>query len=366
MARHYHLIETDFENAQNVTAGARIRTQRDAVNEARKRAQEIRSSGFRVVGDPKKGWSAKSIGSRGKYRPVLSIKEIPTGSSCAFCSGTSTSASSSSVENSSAPERPQPRSSVDASVIERAVKGASTSNATEQQQIANDDPAWRVAEIGIRNCRRLLAYGYPGTGKTTLGFRVGSALGKPVYSITCTPEMSAAEARGHYIPKGGDFVWQDGPCITAWREGALLIINEIDKAGGDLETFFYSLLDDPEIACTTLPTGENVSPAPGFQVLATMNGTPEDLIEALASRFPSKVEINTPHPGAIARLPERLRNAARGTVSNPNPAERIDMRQWLEYSRLCDEIGADDAAVLVFGARAKSVVQSLKIADAKN
>ena len=85
------------------------------------------------------------------------------------------------------------------------------------------------------------------------------------YSVTLTPDTPAAELRGHYIPVGSDFKWQDGPAISAWRYGGRLVVNEIDHAGGDALSFLLVCLDSDSTACLTLPTGEMVRPHPQFQ-----------------------------------------------------------------------------------------------------
>ena len=42
--------------------------------------------------------------------------------------------------------------------------------------------------------------------------------------------------------------------IQAWREGALLVINEIDNASEDILNYMYQLLDDPKLASIQLPS----------------------------------------------------------------------------------------------------------------
>ena len=218
--------------------------------------------------------------------------------------------------------------------------------------------AWETVAAVARVARLLLVYGPPGTGKThaALGGR------SDVYSVTVTPETPAAELRGHYVPRAGEFVWQDGPAVRAWREGARLVVNEIDHAGGDLVALLLAILDNPESAVLTLPSGETVRPAPGFQCVATMNGKPADLLEALRDRFAVNVEIREPHPAAIERLPENLRKAAAGTVTADGDA-RITLRAWLAYA---DLIGAGVpetfAASAVFGDRAGDVLASMRVA----
>jgi hypothetical protein len=210
--------------------------------------------------------------------------------------------------------------------------------------------------------RRVLFFGKPGTGKTYTAIHSALDEGQKVYNITLTPDTPMAEIRGHFLQKGGDFVWHDGPGILAWREGARLVVNEIDKASEDLLTFLYGLMDDPDFAEYTLPTDEVVKPKKGFQVVATMNGEPEDLPDALQDRLPVQIEIKEMHPDAIATLPEDLQEAAKSTALAPTEARSISIRMWKEFALLREHI--DDisvAAQAVFGEDADKAMASLHI-----
>lgn len=224
--------------------------------------------------------------------------------------------------------------------------------------------AWSIVGQVIAHSRTTLLYGPPGTGKSHAAHE--AELGnRKLYSITITQDTPAAELRGHYVPNGDRFVWQDGPAVTAWREGARLVVNEIDHAGGDCLSFLLALLDNPETAMMTLPTGETVRPAQGFQCVATMNGQPDEALPpALRDRFPVCIHVEEAHPDAIASLPEDLRDAARGTVAASGD-RRITLRAWLAFAGLRDKVGMETAALAVFGKdRARDVMSSLRIASA--
>ena len=87
---------------------------------------------------------------------------------------------------------------------------------------------------------RVLLYGPPGSGKTTIADTVLREFCGRVYHQTLTEETSPAEGIGHYIAKGGDFLWHDGPMVSAWREpGFGLVLNELDKASGPMHTALH-------------------------------------------------------------------------------------------------------------------------------
>jgi MoxR-like ATPase len=225
-------------------------------------------------------------------------------------------------------------------------------------------PVWDLVATVIEHSRTTLLYGPPGTGKS-FSAHTADLCGRDLYTITLTPDTPAAELRGHYVPRGNAFVWQDGPAIKAWREGGRLVINEIDHAGGDALSFLLNCLDSPETAALTLPTGELVRPHRQFQAVATMNGKPdEDLLPALRDRFPVCIEINEAHPQGLASLPQDLQLAAKGTVVASDPSRRVTLRAWRAFASLRNRIGADAAAVAAFQSRGKDILDALRIAQA--
>jgi hypothetical protein len=223
---------------------------------------------------------------------------------------------------------------------------------------------WELVELVLPKSRLTLLYGPPGTGKTTAGNFLGEP--KEVYNLTLTEETPAAELRGHFIPKGQEFVWMDGPALTAFKRGGRLVLNEIDKASGDALTFCHALLDDPGIAAITLPYKDEegnpvtVKPHPDFHVVATMNGEPEDLPDALRDRFAVRIHVNKVHPNAIKSLPKELRKIATKGVSSDGERS-ISIRGWNAFVALREHIGEDNAATAVFGPRAKTILNTIKI-----
>ena len=171
-----------------------------------------------------------------------------------------------------------------------------------------------------------------------------------------------AELRGHFVPKGGEFIWMDGPVTRAMRQGARLVLNEIDLSSGDVLTYLYAVCDDPELSQVTLPTGEILRPAEGFSVVATMNGEPSYLPEALQDRFCVSLNIDKPHPEAIKRLPEDLQRLAENGV-HADSNRRTSVRSLSAFADLREKLPTEDASFAVFGSRSKDVNAALKLAD---
>ena len=203
--------------------------------------------------------------------------------------------------------------------------------------------------------KRVLLYGPPGTGKTTIGNRYGEP--ERVYNVYLTDETPAAELRGHFVPQGGEWLWMDGPAIRAWKEGARLVINEVNNASGDALDFLLAVLDDPEIAGIDLPTGERVTPRAGFEVVATMNGEPGDLPEALADRFAVSFNVRRAHPDATKALGD-LAHVAR---AHADAGGGESSRPWNAFRALREHVGEEVAAYAVFGQEAQAILDAIRL-----
>jgi DNA polymerase III delta prime subunit len=241
-----------------------------------------------------------------------------------------------------------------------------------------DMRAWKDVEACLPHASRILLYGPPGTGKTTLGFSDD----RETFYIPLHEETSVSELVGHFVPVGQRFVWMDGPVLMAWSRGARAVFDEVDKASGSVLSVLLAVLNDPSIARLMLPDpslatlddealaamiadGEGqrtIVPAEGFQALATMNGEPEDLPEALLDRFDARFRIPRPHPCAIAALPADLQSAAELSSAQDDPERRIGLRRWKAFASLRERVGEAIAARAAFGERAGDTMDALKLA----
>lgn len=211
--------------------------------------------------------------------------------------------------------------------------------------------------------RHVYLYGPPGIGKTHCAIHDGRR-GGPFYAITLTEEMPASELRGHWTPRGSEFVWMDGPVVRAMREGALVVLNELLHASEDALSFLYPVLEHESTARITLPTSETVVPAPGFRVIVTENRPPTDLSPALRDRFDAVLEIGEPHPQALASLSPELQEAARRAVAL-DEERRLSVRPFLVLDLLRHVLGLEDACTAVFGPqRGSQIYDALVLATA--
>lgn len=224
---------------------------------------------------------------------------------------------------------------------------------------------WKMIEkiLAFDGCRTLYIYGPPGVGKTYSAYHHGRVKAG-FYAITLTDETSAAELRGHFIFKGGDAIWHDGPFVRAMREGKRLVINEITNASSDVLALLFPILESFETALLTLPSGETVSPQKGFHVVATDNRSPDLLPEALQDRFMAYIKVEETHPKALAGIDKMLKKVAHQTIGGGD--RLISARGWQALNTLKDEFGMEDACSLAFGpTRGRRIHDAIALATEK-
>ena len=126
----------------------------------------------------------------------------------------------------------------------------------------------------------VLLKGPTGCGKTRFVAHMAARLGRPLYTVACHDDLSAADLIGRYLLKGGETVWVDGPLTRAVREGAICYLDEVVEARKDVTVVLHPLTDDRRI----LPidrTGEELDAAPGFLLVASYNPGYQNILKTL-------------------------------------------------------------------------------------
>lgn len=241
---------------------------------------------------------------------------------------------------------------------------------TKTKKVSNLPKCWQTLENALlAGIDRVVLYGAPGIGKTYAGMKLGNIEGG-AHRLACTDDMTTSEVTGMWKQnKDGSLSWNEGAGILAWRGngtvGGRLVVDEIDKAGGDVFATLLAITDSPESAEWQNPeTNEKVIPLDGFSVVMTTNiERMEDLPIALKDRFPVCIRINEPHPNALARLSEDLRNPAKQMCDAGE--RRVSLRAWYAFDKLRSALDEKTAAEMVFNARAKSILDALKVEAGK-
>ena len=212
---------------------------------------------------------------------------------------------------------------------------------------------------------RIILFGPAGTGKTYAGLNFGY-VENGAHRLICTEDMTSMDVTGAFMPaKDGSFQWVAGSALKAWEgngvTGGRLIVDEIDKASGDVFALLLAMLDSSESASWEHPESGRVHrPRQGFSAVMTTNI--EDMNElptALSDRFPVKIRINAPHPQALERLSRDLREFAVRMADAGK--RRISLRTFMAFDELRKQLGDERSARLIFGERAESILDAIAI-----
>jgi len=126
----------------------------------------------------------------------------------------------------------------------------------------------------------LLIKGPTGCGKTRLVEHMAARLGRPLVTVSCHDDLSAADLVGRHLISGGDTAWVDGPLTRAVREGAICYLDEVVEARKDTTVVLHPLADDRR-ALTIERTGEQLQAAPGFMLVVSYNPGYQNLLKSL-------------------------------------------------------------------------------------
>lgn len=182
----------------------------------------------------------------------------------------------------------------------------------------------RILESVMRMGMTALLIGETGTGKTTLARKVAEYLGKQVRRVNLDGGVTPDELIGRIMLKGSDTFFEKGIIPKAMEEGACLILDEVNACLPDTLFVLHALLERP--SRLLIPeTGEEITPANGFCVIATMNpshdyaGT-KGLNPAFYSRFGVTLRF-------ASLVGEKLCMAL-GTHSPKSPANHVAEVAW--------------------------------------
>ncbi len=145
-----------------------------------------------------------------------------------------------------------------------------------------------VFEAAYRNRLPLLLKGPTGCGKTRFIEYMAWRLGRPLVTVSCHDDLTAADLVGRFLVKGGETVWADGPLARAVRVGGICYLDEIVEARKDTTVVIHPLADDRRV----LPMeklGELLAAGPEFCLAISYNpgyqSVLKDLKQSTRQRF---------------------------------------------------------------------------------
>lgn len=203
----------------------------------------------------------------------------------------------------------------------------------------------------------LLIKGPTGCGKTRFVEHMAARLGRPLITVSCHDDLSAADLVGRHLIGNGSTVWADGPLTRAVREGAIVYLDEVVEARKDTTVVLHPLADDRRI----LPierTGEQLKAPPEFMLVISYNPGYQNLLKGLKpstrQRF-TALTLNYPAPAVERSILEK-----EGRASPAVAARLVQLAQALR--RLTDHDLEETAStrLLVMAARLASAGMSLR------
>jgi len=110
--------------------------------------------------------------------------------------------------------------------------------------------------------------GLSGNGKTLSVEQSCAELGRELVRINLSVETDESDLIGSQTLINGNVIYKDGPVLTAMKRGAVLLLDECDRAGSKL-LCLQAIMEGKSYYVKK--TGQMVHPAPGFTIIATAN-----------------------------------------------------------------------------------------------
>lgn len=93
----------------------------------------------------------------------------------------------------------------------------------------------------------VLLKGPTGSGKTRFMEYMSWRLKRPLITVSCHDDLTAADLVGRYLITNNETVWVDGPLAKAVRAGGICYLDEVVEARKDTTVVIHPLADDRRI-----------------------------------------------------------------------------------------------------------------------
>jgi len=169
------------------------------------------------------------------------------------------------------------------SAVSNTVVASIPTNAAQMQSIVNDEKtyakadstfiAWGAYHDIVKIIKSDMFYptyisGLSGNGKTFMVEQACAKVGKEFIRVQINPETDEDDLLGGFRLINGETVFSKGPVLKAMENGAILLLDEIDRATNKIMCLQGILEGKPVLV---KKTGEVIEPANGFNVIATAN-----------------------------------------------------------------------------------------------
>ena len=146
--------------------------------------------------------------------------------------------------------------------------------------------------------------GPTGCGKTRFIEHMAWRLKRPLVTVSCHDDLTAADLVGRYLITGNDTVWIDGPLAQAVRAGGICYLDEIVEARKDTTVVIHPLADDRRM----LPIdkrGEVLMAPPEFVLAMSYNPGYQSVLKELKQSTRQRfigIEFNYPSEQLEAKI----------------------------------------------------------------
>ena len=119
----------------------------------------------------------------------------------------------------------------------------------------------------------IMLVGPAGCGKTYISAKIGEALGLESYDQSCSEGISESTFTGWLLPVGnsGRFEYVPSPFITAYENGGVFLLDEMDSADANLLTFLNKAIANDYFYLPQRYKNPKVIKHPDFVVIAAAN-----------------------------------------------------------------------------------------------
>lgn len=126
----------------------------------------------------------------------------------------------------------------------------------------------------------VMVKGPTGCGKSRFIEHMAWTLGRPLVTVACNEDMTAADLVGRFLLEAGGTRWQDGPLTLAARHGGICYLDEVVEARQDTTVVIHALTDHRR--CLPLDKkGELLRAHPDFQLVISYNPGYQSLMKDL-------------------------------------------------------------------------------------
>ena len=118
---------------------------------------------------------------------------------------------------------------------------------TQKPNYINVGDETDLFEAAFTNKIPVMLKGPTGCGKTRFVEYMAWFLKKPLVTVSCHEDMTAADLVGRYLLNNDGTFWHDGPLTIAARNGAICYLDEVVEARQDTTVVIHSITDDRRV-----------------------------------------------------------------------------------------------------------------------